>query len=168
MAPMQDSEAWQRRLAALPVASYGAGETVLAEGSKTGRLLILKTGAVAIVKNGTEIATVAEPGAVFGELSALLDAPHTADVRTVEACEFHVADAAQLLADPAALVYVTLVLARRVDGANRALIELKSRIEAGAPPGLIEQSLDKIGGLLSAIGTGYVRAGAGYGGYPFA
>ncbi|HXW40446.1 MAG TPA: cyclic nucleotide-binding domain-containing protein, partial [Xanthobacteraceae bacterium] len=64
---MQDSEAWQRRLAALPVASYGAGETVLAEGSKTGQLLILKTGAVAIVKNGTEIATVAEPGAVFGE-----------------------------------------------------------------------------------------------------
>ncbi len=168
MAPIHDSEAWQERLAALPVASYGAGETVLAEGTKTGRLLILKKGAVAIVKSGTEIATVAEPGAVFGELSALLDQPHGADVRTLEVSEFHVADAAHLLADPAALLYVTLVLARRVDAANHALLELKSQIEAGAPPNLIEQTVDKIGGLLGAIGTGYLRAGAGYGGYPFA
>jgi len=29
-------------------------------------------------------------------------------------------------------------------------------------------SPDKIEGLLSAIGTGYIRAGAGYSGYPFA
>ena len=168
MAAMHDSEAWQERLAALPVASYGAGETVLAEGTKTGRLLILKKGAVAVVKSDTEIATVAEPGAVFGELSALLDQPHGADVRTLEVSEFHVADAAHLLADPAALLYVTLVLARRVDAANQALLELKNQIDAGAPPSLIEQTVDKIGGLLGAIGTGYLRAGAGYGGYPFA
>ena len=28
-------------------------------------------------------------------------------------------------------------------------------------------TLDGIEGSLSAIGTGYIRAGAGYGGYPF-
>jgi len=28
--------------------------------------------------------------------------------------------------------------------------------------------LDKIGSLLGAIGTGYIPAGAGYSGYPFA
>ena len=56
-----------------------------------------KSGAVAIVKGGTEIATVAEPGAVLGELSALLDQPHSADVRALEPSEFHVADAAALL-----------------------------------------------------------------------
>jgi hypothetical protein len=44
------------------------------------RLLILKEGAVAVVKEGVEIAEVAEPGAVFGGLSVLLDQPHTADV----------------------------------------------------------------------------------------
>ncbi len=169
MPPIHDSEVWQRRLAALPVATYGAGETVLAEGTKTGRLLILKSGAVSIVKNGSEIASVTEPGAVFGELSALLDRPHTADVRTLATSEFHVADAAALLGqDPAALLYVTMILARRLDGANQALLELKNQIEAGEPPGLIGQTLDRIEGLLSAIGTGYIRAGAGYSGYPFA
>jgi CRP/FNR family transcriptional regulator, cyclic AMP receptor protein len=169
MPPIHDSEVWQQRLAALPVAAYGAGQTVLAEGTKTGRLLILKKGAVSIVKNGAEIARVAEPGAVFGELSALLDQPHTADVRTLEASEFHVADAAALLGqDPAALLYVTMILARRLDGANQALLELKNQIEAGDPPGLIGKTLDRIEGLLGAIGTGYIRAGAGAAGYPFA
>ncbi len=167
MPPNHDSEIWKKRLAALPLESYGAGETVFAEGTKTGRLLILKSGAVSVVKSGTEIATVAEPGAVFGELSALLDQPHSADVRTIEECEFHVADAAHLLADPAALLYVTMILARRVDAANAAFIELKGQIEAGAPPGLIEQTIGRIEGVLNAIGAGYLKAGAGFGGYPF-
>ena len=46
MALIHDPEVWQKRLAALPLASYEAGETVFAEGTKTGRLLILKSGAV--------------------------------------------------------------------------------------------------------------------------
>src|SRR6478672_5016025 len=79
-----DTEVWQKRLATLPLASYGAGETVFSEGTKTGRLLILKTGLVSIVKGGTEIAQVAEPGVIFGEISVLLDQPQTADVRTLE------------------------------------------------------------------------------------
>jgi CRP/FNR family transcriptional regulator, cyclic AMP receptor protein len=72
-----DAAAFQKRLAALPVRTYQAGELVFAARSKTGQLLILKNGAVAIVRGSTEIAKVAEPGAVFGELSALLDQPHS-------------------------------------------------------------------------------------------
>ncbi|HUE11593.1 MAG TPA: cyclic nucleotide-binding domain-containing protein [Steroidobacteraceae bacterium] len=167
MPPIHDAEVWQKSLAALPLATHDAGETVLAEGTTTGRLWILKSGAVSIVKGGTAIAEVTEPGAVFGELSALLDQPHTADVRTLEKSEFHVADAALLLADPAALLYVTTVLAQRVDAANRGLLELKRQIEADEPKSLIDATVDKIGGLLNAIGTGFIRAGAGAGGYPF-
>jgi len=168
MAPINDAETWQKTLAALPVTSVRAGETVVAEGSKTGRLLILKSGAVCIVKGGIEIAKVTEPGAVFGELSALLDQPHTADVRTLEDCEFHVADAERLLADQAALLYVTMILARRLDLANRGLLELKGQIEAGEPPGLIDNTLSGLERLMSAIGTGYLNAGGAYSGYPFA
>jgi len=161
-----DSEIWQKKLAALPVATYGAGETVFAQGTKTGRLLILKSGAVSIMKGDIEFAQVTEPGSVFGELSALLDGPHSADVRTLETSEFHVADAATLLQDPVALLYVTVVLARRIDAANEGLLQLKIMLEAGEPRGLIDKTLDGISGLLNAIGTGYIRAGAGIAGYP--
>jgi CRP/FNR family transcriptional regulator, cyclic AMP receptor protein len=167
MALVHDPEVWRARLAALPLARYEPGETVFAEGTKTGRLLILKSGAVSIFKGDIEFAQVAEPGAVFGELSALLDEPHSADVRALETSEFHVADAATLLQDPVALLYVTMVLARRIDTANKGLLQLKIMLAAGEPKGLIDKTLDGIEGLLSAIGSGYIRAGAGASGYPF-
>jgi len=70
-----EKPASQSSIAALPLVTYQVGETVIADGSKSARLLILKKGAVTIVKEDTEIATVTEPGAVFGELSILLDQP---------------------------------------------------------------------------------------------
>jgi CRP/FNR family transcriptional regulator, cyclic AMP receptor protein len=119
----------QRRIiATMPLATYQPGETVLAAGTKTGRLLILIKGSVAVQKNGTVIAKVTEPGAVFGELSALLNQPHTADVRTLEASEFRVAQADLLVEDPVVLLYVAAILAQRLNLANEALIELKSEV----------------------------------------
>jgi CRP-like cAMP-binding protein len=175
MALIHDAEAWQRRLAALPLESFAAGDTVFKEGTKTGRLLVLKSGAVGIYKGAIEFAQVSQAGAVFGELSVLLNEPHSADVRALEASQFHVADAAALLQDPAALLYVSMELARRIDTANRGLLQLRGQLEAGEPlasaesRGLIDRTLDGIEGLLSAIGTGYIRAGAGYAGHhPFA
>jgi hypothetical protein len=47
-----------QRIATLPLATYQAGETVFAAGTKTGRVLILRKGAVTIEKEGTEIAKV--------------------------------------------------------------------------------------------------------------
>jgi CRP/FNR family cyclic AMP-dependent transcriptional regulator len=162
-----DPEEWRKRLAALPLMSVADGDTVFAEGTKTGRLLILKSGSVSIVKGEIEFAQVSEPGAVFGELSALLDAPHSADVVALEDSEFYAADAATLLQDPVALSYVTVVLARRIDAANQALLQLKGMVESGEPAGLIDSTLDKIEGLLGAVGTGFIRAGAGIAGNPF-
>ena len=165
MSLIPDTVVFQKRLAALPLATYQAGETVFAAGSRTGRLLILKKGAVAIVKEAIEIAKVAEPGAVFGELSALLDQPHTADVRALETSQFHVADAASLLGqDPIALLYVAVVLARRLDGANQALIELKSQVQAGQPSSVIGKTVEKMEGLLGESGAG-LYAGDPYDSY---
>ena len=123
-----DAAAFQKRLAALPLRTYQPGEVVIDARLKTGQLLILRNGAVAIVKGGMEIANVAEPGAVFGELSALLDQPHTADVRALEISQFYVADAAALLQDPTAHLYISVALARRLDTANQALVELKNPV----------------------------------------
>ena len=118
-----------QRIATLPLATYQPGETVIAAGTKTGRLLILRKGAVIIEKEGTEIAKVTEPGAVLGELSALLNQPHTADVRTFETSEFRVAPAELLEEDPVVLLYVAAILAQRLNLANQAVIELKSQIQ---------------------------------------
>jgi len=115
--------------ATLPLATYQPGEIILAEGSKTGRLWILKKGAVAVIRQGIEIAKVAEPGAVFGDISALLDTAHTADVRALEISVFHVADAATALQDPTILVHVARILAQRLNGANQALVELKTKYQ---------------------------------------
>jgi CRP/FNR family transcriptional regulator, cyclic AMP receptor protein len=158
-----DTTELEKKLARLPIASYRAGDTVLAAASTTGRLLILKEGAVEVVKDGVEIAKVAEPGAVFGELSVLLGQPHTADVRALEPSQFHVADAGALLrVEPFALLYVATVLARRLDGANKALIELKGQVQAGESRSVIGRTVERMEELLGAGGANLV-----YAGYPY-
>jgi CRP-like cAMP-binding protein len=145
-----DISVFRRKLAGFPIATYQAGETVVAAASTTGQLLILRKGAVAVLKDGVEIATVTEPGAVLGELSVLLDQPHTADVRALEASQFYVADAATLRVDPIALLYVATVLARRLDDADQALIELRRQVQVGQPRSVIEKTAEKMEGLLGA------------------
>ncbi|MGB9042719.1 MAG: cyclic nucleotide-binding domain-containing protein [Pseudolabrys sp.] len=142
---------FQKSLAALPLTIYQAGETVLAEGSRTDRLLVLRKGNVVVVKQGVEIARVTEPGALFGEISALLDCPHTADVRALTTSQFHVAHPAALQ-DPAALFYVAAILARRLDGANQALVELKSEVQ-DKPRSVIDKTITKMERLLGAGGA---------------
>ncbi|MGB9054571.1 MAG: cyclic nucleotide-binding domain-containing protein [Pseudolabrys sp.] len=154
---------FQRSLAALPLEYYQTGETVLAEGSRTDRLLILKSGDVAVLKKGVEIARVSEPGAVFGEISALLDCPHTADVRALAHSQFHVVDPVALQ-DPAALFYVAVILARRIDDANQAFVELKSEIQEKSPS-VIDITIKKIQRLLGGSGGAFAH---GYSYNPFA
>ena len=159
----RDKVEFQNSLATLPLVTFRAGETVIASGSKTGRLLILRKGAVAILKENTEIARVGEPGAIFGELSLLLDQPHRADVRAVETSQLHVANATTLLSQyPIAFRYVATVLANRLDAANRALLQLRSQIQAGQPHSAVAETVSKMEGLLAASGANLL-----YAGYPF-
>ena len=121
-----DTTVLQESLAYLPLATYQTGEMVLTAGSRTGRLLFLKDGAVAVVLQGIQIAKEAEPGTVFGEISALLGRPHTADVVALETSRFHVADAGALLAqNSVAVLYVAAVLARRLYDTDQAFVGLK-------------------------------------------
>ena len=82
MALIPDLAAFNKSLTSLAASTFNPGETVLAAGSTTGQLFILREGAVEVVRDGMRIATVSEPGAVFGELSVLLDKPHTPHQRT--------------------------------------------------------------------------------------
>jgi CRP/FNR family cyclic AMP-dependent transcriptional regulator len=158
-----DAVTFEQRLASLPVTQYSAGEDVLTAGSSTGRLLVLKSGAVEVVKDGVQIAKVSTPGAVFGELSVLLDQPHSADVRALEQSEFHIADAPTTLANDSTMtLYVAAILARRLDSANQALIEVKRQLQAGDPRSSIGRTVEKVEQLLSSVSVSLV-----YAGYPY-
>ena len=164
MALIPEPDAFKQSLASLPIAVYEPGETVLAAGSTTGQLFILRQGLVEVVRDGTQIATVSEPGAVFGELAIILDKPHTADVRAIELSEFHVVKAASLLTgDMAPLLYVSAILARRLDAANEVIVEIKQDLESGKRPGVISKALDKLEKLLSPAGG----SAPDYAYYPF-
>jgi CRP/FNR family transcriptional regulator, cyclic AMP receptor protein len=159
-----DAAALERRLAGLPVVRHPARAAVLTAGSKTGRLLFLKSGAVEVIKDGVHIANVSAPGSVFGEQAVLLDQPHTADVNTLEQSEFYVADAPSMLAgDPTVALYVAAILARRLDAANRSLIEVKGQVQAGEPLSVIGKTVEKVEELLSYSGD----ASLVYAGYPY-
>ena len=159
-----DAAALERRLAGLPVIKHPARQVVLDAGSKTGRLFFLRNGAVEVIKDGVQIANVSAPGSVFGEQAVLLDQPHTADVRTLEQSEFYVADAPAILAgDPSVALYVAAILARRLEAANRSLIEVKRQLQAGEPPSVIGRTVEKTEELLSYSGD----ASLVYAGYPY-
>ncbi|HEV2547860.1 MAG TPA: cyclic nucleotide-binding domain-containing protein [Stellaceae bacterium] len=158
----QDPVTFQKKLAALPVMKCQAGDEVLIAGSRTGKLFFLKSGAVEVTKDGVQIAKVSTPGAVFGELAALLDQSHTADVRALERSEFLVADAETLLAvDSAVALYVAAILAHRLDSANRALLGVKRQLLAGESRRAITKNVEKVEELLvfpmdaSLIHAGY-------------
>ena len=163
-----DATAFEKRLAGLPVTRYRTGENILACGSATGKLMILKSGAVEVVKDDVQLAKVSTPGAVFGELALLMDQPHTADVRAVEQSEFYVADAQMLsIGDSTVALYVAAILARRLDNANQALIEVKRQLQAGEPRRLIKKTVEKVEELLRSDG-GVSLVYAGYPYDPFA
>lgn len=157
-----DRAEFEKVVANLPLSTYSAGETILTTGSKTGRLLILKKGVVVILKDSVEIAKVNEPGAVFGEISALLDKPHTADVQALEESQFHVADASLLVKDPMSVLHIARILAQRLVAADEALKELKSHIHAGHPPSKLGKLVGKIEEILIGSVDNRLRAPPGY------
>jgi len=124
----------EKTLAALQVVTRRAGETVLSAGLKTDLLLVLKKGAVVILKDSVEIATVDQPGAVLGEISALLGQPHTAEVRALEESQFYVADAALLEKNPTAMLHVARIMASRLLAADSNLVALKKQLQTGRSP----------------------------------
>jgi CRP/FNR family transcriptional regulator, cyclic AMP receptor protein len=124
-----------KMLADYPLLVFEEGDVVLSEGTRTGRLLVLKHGAVDVVMNQVDLIRVDEPGAVFGDVALLLDQEHKADVRAVQPSSFHVVEHAEdfVLAEPRVLLYVATILARRLDAVNHLLIEGRGRAAEAEP-----------------------------------
>jgi hypothetical protein len=68
-----------------------------------------------------------------------------------------VADAAALLQDPAVLLYVSAIMARRLDAANQTLVDLMVQVDH--PRKMIEKTAKEMKGLLAGSGVHLPYAG---------
>jgi CRP-like cAMP-binding protein len=111
----------------LPRLSLAAGERLLAEGTRSGRLFVLLEGALRVEKSGVSITSISEPGACVGEVSLLLDVPATADVVASEPATVGVVDdAARVLAThPELSLTLARLLATRVQHMTTYLADLQ-------------------------------------------
>jgi CRP/FNR family cyclic AMP-dependent transcriptional regulator len=107
--------------------SVPEGTLVIREGETTGHLFVLIEGRLEVVKGDTVVATITEPGAVLGEMSVLLDAPHTATVRAAQdSAIYEIDDAAAFMRQqPAVALFIARMLAQRLNVATTYLADLK-------------------------------------------
>src|SRR5260370_33395516 len=104
-----------------------AGMFVVHEGHATGHLYVLIEGRLEVIKGDTVVASLTEPGAVLGEMSVLLDKPHTATVRAAsKSVIYEINDAASFLRQqPAVAIRIARMLAQQLNVANPYLADLK-------------------------------------------
>ena len=129
----------------LPERRYAAGEMVVEEGHRIGKIFVLAEGMVEIIKHGVGFNTISEPGAVFGEMSVLLDSAHTATVKTLEPSTFYVVENPLdfLRSTPEVALTVAELLARRLHAMTTYLVDLKQQFEDHDNHfGMIDEVLD--------------------------
>lgn len=117
--------------ASYPVEAKQPGDVLLEEGHRVGVLYILESGQVDILKQEQHINTVAQPGAVFGEISLLLDQAHMATVRVTQPSRFRVIhDPFEFLRrQPEAALHLASLLARRLNAVTTYLVDLKKQYQ---------------------------------------
>jgi CRP/FNR family transcriptional regulator, cyclic AMP receptor protein len=105
------------------------GTVLIEQGSKTGRLFVLISGRLEVIRDERVVAVLGEPGAVTGEMSLLLDRPHTATVRAAaNSMVYEIDDAASFLdRQPAVARLIARLLAQRLNVATTYLSDLMTQ-----------------------------------------
>ena len=128
------------------VRQFSPGESVITQGDRSGLLFFLIDGTVEVLKNDTQIVTASQPGAVFGEMSALLGRNHTATVRALKPCTFYVIQdpKAFFSESPAACLYVCETLAQRLDALTKYVTDVKSQFADHDHIGMVGEVLETL------------------------
>ncbi len=118
---MADSPTW------LKFEWFPAGSVLLEQGTQTGKLIVLKDGELEVTRDGKFISSTRSPGAIFGEMSLLLEKPHTATVAAVSDVECYlIEDALKVLeTHPSWTLQIARLLAQRVNNTTAALMEAR-------------------------------------------
>lgn len=132
--------------AALPATVLTPGAVLVAEGDRSGKLYILKSGELEVLRDGSVVAGFGEPGTVVGEISVLLGQPHSATVRARRGAEVHVVDdpAAFMDAHPPVAREIARALALRLQKTTALLVGMRQQAKARED----REMLDKIFALL--------------------
>jgi CRP/FNR family transcriptional regulator, cyclic AMP receptor protein len=115
----------------LPLQRFDPGQFLIKEGEHHNKLLILVQGGLEVLKGDLRVAISRKPGAVFGEISVLLNVPHTASVKAIEASSCYVLEdpISFLETHPKAALHVSKILARRLDSLTRYLVDVKQQFK---------------------------------------
>ena len=141
------SSLMRQSAAALPAVRFESGVALLVEGDKTGRIYILLDGEIEVLRGDTRVMLANRPGAIFGEMSILLDIPHTATVKTLSpATLYAIEDAGTFLqAHPEITLSIAKLLAQRLNAATTYLVDLQRQVEGhGDQLGMVTDVLEML------------------------
>ncbi len=115
---------------ALPLQQLTHGTLLTEEGSHSGRLFILEKGRLTVLRDGVILAKIDEPGAVIGEMAALLGTPHSATVRADGLVSVRVLDdaAERLGENPELALHIATIACARLDATSALLVELRRNL----------------------------------------
>jgi len=72
--------------------TFRSGAILLEEGAEDHKLFVLIEGQVEVLRKGTQVSYIDEPGSLFGEMSVLLDMPYSASVKALSTVKAYVID----------------------------------------------------------------------------
>lgn len=119
---------------ALPQRSLAPGEALITEGDAGGELYVLEQGRLLVERDGFTIATIADPGALIGEMSVLLGVDHSATVRADIASTVRVIDDAIpfLERTPLMALHVATIACERLERTSALVVQLRKESEEKA------------------------------------
>ncbi|MEO8685093.1 MAG: cyclic nucleotide-binding domain-containing protein [Devosia sp.] len=131
----------------LKVVPFKAGATILTEGERLGKIYILAEGQVEVIRERTQVTHIDEPGSIFGEMSVLLDMPHSATVKALSATKlYEIPDALTFLDKrPEFSLHIATMLARRLYYTTSYLVDLQQQAQGK------RQDLDLVDEILASL-----------------
>ena len=130
-----------------PVVNFEPGAVLLPEGGSTELLYVLLDGTVEVLTGDFQINIVADRGAIFGDMSALLGIPHMATVRAKTAARAYKIEggAAFLQANQGISFLLAQLLAQRLHGVTGYLVDIKRQFEDHAGHlGIVDEILETL------------------------
>ncbi len=130
-----------------PARIFAEGSLIITEGGPPSNLYVLESGEVEVIRHGIVVATISDVGAIIGEMSVLLDAPHSATVRAKTTVMAHVVENAReaLKKRPELTYKVAQILARRLGATTSFLVESREKLESTSDLAFLEKVYELLG-----------------------